>query len=86
MCESIINDSVHFQRKRAMHYHDAIIQSIKSLGYAIGAAGSAIGTFMIHSLPFLQFCLVIVGIISGYYSIRASRATHDAIKRGSKQP
>jgi hypothetical protein len=67
-----------------MGFHDAIINSLKSLGYALGSAASAGMALIEHSLPVIQWVGGIVAILAGVASIRASLATHDAIKKGKQ--
>lgn len=68
----------------AMH-REAITELLKSIGLWLATAGSAIGTFIAHALPLMQFGLCIVGLISGYFSIQASRATRAAIQKNTTE-
>ena len=65
-------------------HRDAIIQSFRSLFYAVGSIGSSIAAFMEHTWPVLQWCLGFVSLLAAIASIRASIATHDAIKNSKK--
>ena len=55
-------------------HREAIYELFKSIGLWLATASSAVGTFIVHALPLAQLALCVVGIISGYYSIKASRA------------
>ena len=67
----------------AMH-REAFTELLKSIALWLTTISAGIGTFIIHALPFMQFGLFVVGFISGYYSIKASRATIE-IRRNQKQ-
>jgi len=66
----------------SMH-REAITELLKSIALWLATAGSAIGTLIIHALPLMQFGLCVIGFVSGYYSIQASRATRDAIRKNT---
>lgn len=58
------------------HMHrEAFVELTKSIGLWAATAFSAVGTFFTHALPILQASLCIIGLVSGFYSIQASRAT-----------
>lgn len=65
-----------------MPYKEALLSLLEAIVLAAGSAGSAILAFMAHSLPVVQWIGCVVAIGAGCASIRASCATHNAIKKG----